>query len=157
EGHTAVILITTGIDTFSRITYDKAMKIVSSAGVPIFTIGVGNLWFKKYGDMAGADVRMTFLQAQNALKTFANLTGGAYFDMTFEGEIPGIMKNIAALLRTQYSLGYVPSNTRAEGKERKVKLLVDIDGDGKPDNDRLDLRYRERYIEAGGTPNGKKK
>ncbi|MGH9765293.1 MAG: hypothetical protein ACREDR_48985, partial [Blastocatellia bacterium] len=145
------------IDTFSRITYDKAMKIVSGAGVPIFTIGVGNLWFKKYGDMAPADVRMTFLQAQNGLGTFAKLTGGAYFPMTFEGEIPSIMKSIAALLRTQYSLGYVPTNTRAEGKERKIKLLVDLDGDGKPDNEKLDLRYRERYVEAGGVTNSKKK
>lgn len=50
EGHTAVILVTLGIDTFSRLTYDKAMKIVSAAGVPIFIVGVGNLFFKKYGD-----------------------------------------------------------------------------------------------------------
>ena len=33
EGHAAVILITTGIDTFSKITFDKAMKIVAGAGV----------------------------------------------------------------------------------------------------------------------------
>src|SRR5262249_29635202 len=157
EGHTAVILITTGRDTFSRITFDKTMKIVAGAGVPIFTVGVGNLYFKKYGDMLPAPTRMEWLQAENELKTFANLTGGAYMPMTFEGEIPSIMQNIANLLRNEYSIGYVPSNTRAEGKERKIKLEVDIDGDGKPDNARLDLRYREKYVEPGGATGGKKK
>jgi VWFA-related protein len=157
EGHTAVILITTGIDTFSKITYDKAMKIVAGAGVPIFTVGVGNLFFKKYGDSLPATSRMTWLQAENELKTFASLTGGAYYPMTFEGEIRTIMQQIDGLLRTEYSIGYVPSNTRAEGKERKIRLEVDVDGDGKPDNARLDLRYREKYIEPGGSTNGKKK
>src|SRR5262249_43727552 len=157
EGHTAVILITTGVDTFSKITFDKAMKIVAGAGVPIFTVGVGNLFFKKYGDNLPPTQRMTWLQAQNELETFARLTGGAYMPMTFEGEIPSIMQSIANLLRNEYSIGYVPSNTRAEGKERKIKMEVDIDGDGKPDNARLDLRYREKYIEPGGVTGGKKK
>jgi len=152
EGHTAVILVTTGVDTFSRITFDRALKIVSQAGVPIFTIGVGNLVFKKYGDNWPATARLTMLQAQNELNAFAQRTGGAYFPMTFEGEIPSIMKSIEALLRTQYSLGYVPSNTRREGKERKIKLEVDLDGDGKPDNDKLELHYRDRYVEPGGPP-----
>jgi Ca-activated chloride channel family protein len=150
EGHTAVVLITTGIDTFSKITYDKAMKIVEGAGVPIFTIGVGNLFFKKYGDNLPSTARLTWLQAENELNTFAKLSGGSYFPMTFQGEIPSIMQSIGALLRTQYSIGYVPSNTRQEGKERKITLEVDIDGDGKPDNKQLDIRYRERYLEPGG-------
>jgi Ca-activated chloride channel family protein len=149
EGHTAVLLITTGIDTFSKITYDKAMKIVSGAGVPIFTVGVGNLFYKTARLSGTQD--LTWLQAENELKTFAKLSGGSYFPMTFEGEIPSIMQSIAALLRTQYSIGYVPSNTRAEGKDRTIKLEVDVDGDGQPDNKILDLRYRERYTEPGGT------
>ncbi|HKV39480.1 MAG TPA: VWA domain-containing protein [Blastocatellia bacterium] len=155
EGRSAVLLITTGIDTFSRITYDKAMKIVEGAGVPIFTIGVGNLFFKKYESRMSEDLRSSFLQADNALNTFAKLSGGAYFPMTFEGEIPSIMKTIAALLRSQYSLGYVPSNTRAEGKERKIKVSVDVNGDGQPDDAKLDLRYREKYVEPGGNPKKK--
>jgi Ca-activated chloride channel homolog len=157
EGHSAVILVTLGIDTFSRLTYDKAMKIVSRAGVPIFIVGVGNLFFKKYGDNLPPESRMEFLQAQNGLNTFAKLSGGAYFPMTFESEIPQIMRSIAALLRGQYSLGYSPTNTRREGKDRKLKVDVDIDGDGTPDNKQLDLRYREKYIEPYDNPTIKKK
>ena len=157
EGHSAVILVTLGIDTFSRLTYDKAMKIVSQAGVPIFIVHVGNLFFKKYGDRLAPEARLEFLQAQNGLKTFAKLSGGAYFEMTFESEIPSIMRNIELMLRSQYSLGYSPTNTRREGKERKLKLDVDIDGDGVADNKQLTLHYREKYVEPDDNPTAKKK
>lgn len=157
EGHTAIILITLGRDTFSRITYDKTLKIVSRAGVPIFCVHTGNLFYKKYGDRLPPEVRMDFEQARNSLQTFARYTGGAYFPMTFESELPQIMQNIQALLRTQYSVGYSPTNTRREGKERKIKLDVDIDGDGQPDNKQLELRFRERYVEPDDNPNAKKK
>jgi VWFA-related protein len=152
EGHTAVILITTGIDTFSRITFDKALKTVSRAGVPIFTVGVGNLFFKKYEHRFPPEMRLTYLQAFNQLNAFAERTGGSYFPMTFESEIPGIMRSIEALLRNQYSLGFVPTNTRREGKERKIKLDVDVDGDGQPDNKRYDIRYRQSYVEPDDNP-----
>jgi Ca-activated chloride channel homolog len=160
EGHSAVILVTLGIDTFSRLTYDKTMKIVARAGVPIFIVGVGNLFFKKYGDdprRVSDEQRMSFLQAQNGLNTFAKLSGGAYFPMTFEAEIPSIMQSIQAMLRSQYSLGYSPTNTRREGKERKIRIDVDIDGDGQPDNKLLDLHHREKYIEPNDNPGTKKK
>lgn len=156
EGHTAVILITLGIDTFSRITYDKALKIVAGAGVPIYTIGVGNLFFKKYEHLFSPELRLTFLQAQNSLRAFAQRSGGMNFELTFEGEINSIMRSIAALLRAQYSLGYVPTNKRRAGKERKIKMEVDLDLDGKPDGDRLELNYRQRYIEPDDKENNKK-
>lgn len=157
EGHSAVILVTLGIDTFSRLTYDKAMKIVSRAGVPIFIVGVGNLFFKKNEDRLPPETRLEFLQAYNGLNTFAKLSGGAYFPMTFESEIPSIMRSIEGMLRSQYSLGYSPTNTRREGKDRKLKVEVDIDGDGAPDNKQLSLYYREKYIEPDDNPTAKKK
>ncbi|MDT5295892.1 MAG: hypothetical protein QOJ76_2772, partial [Acidobacteriota bacterium] len=111
----AVFLITTGIDTFSKINYDQARKITQNAGIPIYIIGTANMYFKKYGDMIPAEDglggatspgRMTFLQAQNTLRTFANETGGAYFPITFEGEIPSALQSINAMMRNQYSLAY---------------------------------------------------
>lgn len=155
EGHTAVILITLGKDTFSRITYDKTLKIVQRAGVPIFSVHTGQLFYKKYGDSGPPEYRLDVEQARNALQTFARYTGGAYFPMTFESELPAIMQSIQAMLRNQYSLGYSPTNTRREGKDRKIKVEVDVDGDGVPDNKALDLRFRERYVEPDDRP-GKK-
>jgi VWFA-related protein len=152
EGHTAIILITLGRDTFSRLTYDKTLKIVSRSGVPIFCVHTGNLFYKKYGDRLPPETRLDFEQARNSLQTFSKYTGGAYFPMTFESELPAIMQSIQAMLRSQYSVGYSPSNTRREGKDRKIKVEVDIDGDGVADNKQLDLRFRERYAEPDDRP-----
>lgn len=147
----AVILVCSGIDTFSKINYGQARKIAQNAGVPLYIIGTGNLYFKKYGDTLGAtdDLlgnpgRMTFLQAQNALGTFAKETGGAYYPITFDGEIPNALRSINALLRNQYSLGYNPGDRR-DGKQHKIVVRVDVDGDGQYDDKDYVIQSRQFY------------
>ena len=72
---------------------------------------------------------MTYLQAQNQLRTFAQMTGGRAWFPRFDGEIPGIMADVAVSLRNQYSLAYSPTNTSNDGKYRKIKVeLVAPDG-----------------------------
>jgi VWFA-related protein len=157
NARTAVLLISSGIDTFSKINYDQARKIVENSGVPIYVIGTGNLFLKKYDqyldpgrglEMYGIPDRMTLLQAQNTLKTFSDSTGGRYFPVTFPGEIPSVLQSISALVRNQYSLGYTPTNSRQEGKRRKIQVKVNL-GD-KVDPKLVVIQHRQSYIEAGG-------
>src|SRR6185436_8673769 len=91
----AIILVASGIDTFSKINYGEARKVAQNAGIPVYIIGTANLFFKKYEDrldavdsISGTPGRMTFYQAQNTLKTFASETGGSYYPVTFPGELP---------------------------------------------------------------------
>ncbi len=147
----AVLLIASGIDTFSKINYDKARKIVQNAGIPIYIVGTGNLFFKKYGDqlpatdmITGFPGRMTFLQADNTLKTFANESGGAYYPVTFEGELPKVLGSINAMLRSQYSLGFKPDDVH-DGKSHKIVVKVDVDGDGQYDDKAYVVKAREIY------------
>jgi VWFA-related protein len=147
----AVILVASGIDTFSKINYGDARKITQNAGIPIYIIGTANMFFKKYGDRLGAldDIgggpgRMTFLQAQNTLTTFAKETGGAYYPYTFEGEIPTILQSINSLLRSQYSLAFNPGDVR-DGKQHKLKVSVDTNGDGVYDDKELVIQARQFY------------
>src|SRR5580765_6257176 len=46
----AVLLVATGLDTFSKINMDQMRKIVQNSGIPIYIIGVGQLFIKKYAD-----------------------------------------------------------------------------------------------------------
>jgi len=149
----AVFLITTGIDTFSKINYDQARKIVQNAGIPIYIIGTGEKYFKLYSDQMGATDglmgattpgRMTMLQARNALKTFADESGGAYYPVTFQGELPKILQSINALMRSQYSLAYSVGERR-DGKQHKIVVKVDVDGDGKYDDKDYVVKAREFY------------
>lgn len=148
---TAMILVASGLNTFSKINYDKVRKITQNAGVPIYIIGTGNLFFKKYGDQLGAtdDLlgnpgRMSFLQAQNQLTTFAKDTGGAYFPITFEAEIPSALRSINALLRSQYSLGFNPGD-KHDGKQHKIVVKVDVNGDGQYDDKEYVVQSRQFY------------
>ena len=147
----AVILIASGIDTFSRINYGDARKIAQNAGIPIYIIGTANLFYKKYesqlpatDSISGAPGRMTFLQAQNTLKTFASETGGAYYPVTFEGELPNVLNSINSLLRSQYSLAFNPGDIH-DGKQHKLKVSVDVNGDGVYDDKELVIQARQFY------------
>ena len=147
----ALILIASGIDTFSKINYGNARKIAQNAGIPIYIIGIGNLFFKKYesqldavDSLGGMPGRMTWLQAQNTLKTFAKETGGGYYPVTFEGELPKVLGTINALLRNQYSLAFNPGEVR-DGKQHKLKLSVDVNGDGTYDDKEYVIQAREFY------------
>jgi Ca-activated chloride channel family protein len=150
----AVLLVASGIDTFSKINMDQARKIVQNAGIPIYIVGTANLFMKKYGDsmdpgrgtnIGGIPIdRMTFLQAENTMKTFAKESGGAFYPVTFEGELPSVLGSINALLRSQYSLGFKPDDVH-DGKSHKIVVKVDVDGDGQYDDKAYVVKAREVY------------
>ncbi len=147
----AILLIGSGIDSFSKINHSEAHRLVQNSGVPLYIIGTGNLFFKRYGDrlgptdtLTGIPGRMTFLQAQHRLTTFAKESGGMYFPVTFEGEIPGVLNSINALLRNQYSLGYNPGDQH-DGKQHKIVVKVDVDGDGQYDDKQYVVQARQYY------------
>lgn len=158
----AMILISSGIDTFSKINWGQARKIAQNAGVPIHIIGTSELFFKRFGDqldatddIAGNPGRMTMLQARNQLKTFAKETGGSYYPITFESELPAALNSINGLMRSQYSLGYNPGEIR-DGKTRKLLVKVDVDGDGVYDDKQYEVKSRQFYTPPGKTETGKK-
>jgi VWFA-related protein len=149
----AIILVASGIDTFSRITYDDIRKIIQASGIPIYIISTGNMFYKLYepylpptDSISGAPGRLTFLQAQNAMNTFAKESGGRHFPMTFESEIPSILNSIDVMLRNQYSLAFDPGETPKEGKKYKIEVKVDVNGDGIYDDKQFVVQHRPYYM-----------
>lgn len=145
----AIILVASGIDTFSKINFGEARKIVQEAGVPIYIISTGNLFCKKYCDqldpmrvMPGMPDRMSFLTATNQLNTFAKESGGVHFEMTFPSEIPSYLNSINSLLRSQYSLAYELDQPHEAGKKYKLEVKVDVDGDGNTDEKQFVVQHR---------------
>ncbi len=145
----AIILVASGIDTFSKINYDHIRRIIQESGVPIYIISTGNLFYKRYEQYLGATDgltgmpgRLTFLQAQNTMNTFAKESGGMHFPMTFEGEIPGYLNSINSLLRSQYALSYDLAEKHEAGKKYKLEVKVDVDGDGTFDDKAYTVQHR---------------
>jgi Ca-activated chloride channel family protein len=160
----AILLITSGIDTFSKINYDKIRKVIQNAGVPIYIIGTGKMFEKLYGDrlpatdaLDGTPGRMTFIQADNAMKTIAKESGGAYYPVTFEGEVPSAIQSINALLRNQYSLGYEIGERPRDGRRYELDVKVDVNGDGQYDDKEYIVQHRPFYNAPDDNPGKKKK
>jgi VWFA-related protein len=148
----AIILVASGVDTFSKTGYNEIRKIVQEAGIPFYIISTGNMFYKLYGEdldpsrtMPGMPDRLTFLQAQNAMNTFAKESGGTHYPVTFEGEIPDDLRSINALLRSQYSLAFDAGEKR-DGKKNILKVSVDVDLDGKYDDKDLVIQHRPFYF-----------
>jgi VWFA-related protein len=135
EGRKYIILIGSGRDTFSKITLDKILaKVKATPNVTIFAIGTGALAAELRGGMGGMGAgmaNMNTLQAQNQLKTFAQMTGGLYFYPMFQGELPDIFGTINNSIRNQYVVTYKPTNNKNDGSYRHVKVLL-VDNEGKP-------------------------
>ena len=160
----AIILVASGIDTFSKINFGDARKIVQEAGVPIYVIGTANMFFKMYEPflppednvVTGLPGRLTFLQAANQLKTFAKESGGAYFELTFPAEANAYVNSINALLRSQYNLAYDLNGPHEPGKKYKLEVKVDVDGDGTYDDKAYVVQARNFYLVPGEKSDSKK-
>ena len=125
KGRKAILLICTGFDTFSKLTYDQILKIVKSSDTVIYPVSI--LEFMTVRSPRGEDIGA--LQARNALDTIAKYSGGQAYFPRFEGELPGIFEQITGQLRLQYGLGFVPTNPAKDGKFHKLKVdLVDDQG-----------------------------
>ena len=122
EGRKAIVLVTSGIDTFSRLTYDKARKSLQESGVPVYSIGILQLT-RELAEARGANT-IDFLQGDNELRTFAKETGGQAFFPRFLAEMPNAFLAINQAMRNQYSLGYSPTNQTHDGKFRKITVQL---------------------------------
>jgi Ca-activated chloride channel family protein len=123
EGRKAILLIGTGLDTFSKLTFDKTRRQLQEAGVPIYTVSIlqiARIQAEAQG-MSGA-AELTFLQADNEMRTFSKETGGLSFFPRFVAEYPSVFRQIEEALRDQYLLAYHPTNTARDGKFRRIKV-----------------------------------
>jgi VWFA-related protein len=129
DGKKYIILVTTGVDTFSKLTLDKILKKVKSTkDVTIYPVSVG-FAAREYCEVHHCRTRglipvsnMDYLQADNEMKTFASLTGGRAYFPRFQGELPEMFNEIGADIRNQYSISYHPTNAKFDGTYRKLKV-----------------------------------
>jgi VWFA-related protein len=155
QGKKYVILVSSGRDTFSRVTLDQIIKkLKSTKDVTIYAISIGWQWREQMEarGRAGAITQVDWLQADNQLNTFAHLTGGRAYFPRFQGELPEIFHDVAADIRNQYSISYHPTNAKLDGTYRKLKVELQAP-DGGPlkvhDQKGKDVKYivyaREGY------------
>jgi VWFA-related protein len=135
EGHKYIILIASGIDSMSKLTFDKILKRVKeSQNITIYAISTGGLlreMTEGRGGMMSSMRDMSYLQADNEMRTFAQLTGGMWFEPKFSGELPDMVKTINENIRAKYQLVYRPTNPKQDGTYRKLRVVL-VDSEGQP-------------------------
>jgi VWFA-related protein len=135
QGRKYIVLIASGRDTFSRLTFDKILqKVKSTPDVTIFTVSTGGEMLamtEGRGGMRNQMHDMDYLQADNEMRTIAKLTGGMSYFPRFVGEMPDIFRQINQTIRSKYQLIYHPTNARQDGTYRKLRVEL-VDDEGRP-------------------------
>ncbi len=127
-GRKALVLLTDGGDEGSDETLANAVEAAQRAEVIVYVIMI-------------ADHSFSFLyqgNAMNAMRKLTDQTGGRVIDV---GDNPKKLRDafdqIGIELRSQYMIGYVPTNTATDGKYRKIEA--------KPINPDYKLQARKGY------------
>jgi len=139
EGQKYILLVASGIDTMSKLDLDQILKRVKAAhDTTIFTVSTGGFIETMRGES------ITYLQAENQMRTFSQLTGGMHFEPRFVGELPDDMRDINQNIRAKYELVYHPTNAKQDGSWRKIRVEL-VDDEGQPlrmqDEKKKPLKY----------------
>ena len=120
-GRRILILIGSGVDTFSEHTLDDVQKKIQADNVTVFVAGTGSAFRSSYDMYLDSSSRMTLHQAQAFLRMLADKSGGFAWFPSFSTAFPNVMNGIMQSVATQYRLVY-DTPVRGSGKLHKIKV-----------------------------------
>jgi VWFA-related protein len=134
-----ILLVTDGKDNpgpGKHFTFKKAFDYAVESGVQIYTIGLLDEPPKSHFFKKGLP------KEAEELKEFAEATGGkVYFPQSID-EIGTVTKEIAHDIRSQYLLGYYPTNSARDGSWRTLSVKVTPNGK----NQTVHIRHKRGYF-----------
>lgn len=116
----AIVVLSDGADTSSLVSFDDVLGLARKTGVNIYTVALQSRHASLRTEYAG---RKYFSESDYSMKALARETGAQSF-FPAPDELKGVYGTIASELASQYSIGYVPANTRADGRFRRVIVQV---------------------------------
>ena len=134
----ALLLISDGQDNASRYSLAQVRQRLKEADLQLYAIGI-----TRPGLSDKAELREQ-QRGQMILQELAQLTGGQAFFISTEAELEQATSRVALELRSQYSLGYTPTNRQRDGKWRKIKVRI-LPSAEMPS---VTIRVREGYFAA---------
>jgi VWFA-related protein len=133
-GRKAIILISDGEDTTSRVKMTEALIAAHQSDTVIYSIFNGEGGFGRLRNRGGGD--------SGTLRRLSEETGGNLFLVRGAGDFEKIFAQIEQELRSQYSLAYQSSNPNRDGKYRRIKII--------PRNPSLQITARKGYYAPNG-------
>jgi Ca-activated chloride channel family protein len=144
----AIILVTDGEDRNSYYSEKQLFDLLQESEVQIYVVGFVDELSKDGGFISKSPQD----KAKTLLEKMAKESGGkAYFPKN-PAELPSVARDISSELRTQYSIGYIPSNDKHDGTYRNIKVVVN---DGPGLQKRIPITRPGRTADSSGTSSQK--
>ncbi|MFQ5663225.1 MAG: VWA domain-containing protein [Terriglobia bacterium] len=108
-----LLIISDGVDHVSVSDFDTLLRDAQRADAALYFVG-----------LPCAEEKRDCRKAKRQMRKLASVTGGmAYFPTSIE-QVEALCKQIARDIRSQYVLGYYPTNRARDGSFRRVQVRV---------------------------------
>ena len=138
EGRKAIILLTDGDDTSSKVTYEQALTSIIKSGSVVYVISKARAFINDLGRYRGTAAKVfagptaqqagmyieRFERAERLMTDLAARTGGRIFSPLQDKEMKDVYGQVARELKNQYIITYIPKNLEHDGRLRHVKVFL---------------------------------
>lgn len=114
EQRKAIVILSDGMDTYSKASSGKALESALAVGATIYAVDMSSL------DIAGSAKH----QSAASLKEFAEKTGGRFVSTPGGPALRDAFSGIAEELGHQYTISYRPANKKHDGKWRTLDVKL---------------------------------
>ncbi len=113
-GRKAIVVITDGVDTGSKITRDKSIEASQRADTIIYSIFYQDA--AAYGPFGGGG------GGYAELARMSGDTGGRVFRVDRKYTLDDVFKDLQDEMRSQYSISYASTNTKRDGVPHEIEI-----------------------------------
>lgn len=150
QGRKAIIILTDGDDTSSKVTYEQALASMIRSGAIVYVVSKARAFITEINSQYGGKVGRIFGTANGAQRAVARLeraertmtdlsnrTGGKIFSPLRDDEMKDVYAQVARELKNQYIITYVSKNEVRDGSLRHIRVYLTRPG--------YSVRTRESY------------
>jgi len=138
EGRKAIIMLTDGVDSSSKVNYNQALGSIIKSGAVVYVVSKARLFINemnKYrgktgrifggGTASQADQIVAIMEGAEKLMTdLATRSGGALFSPLKDDEMKDVYSQVARELKNQYIITYMPKNEERNGQLRRINVYL---------------------------------
>jgi Ca-activated chloride channel family protein len=166
QGRKALLVVSSGLDTFSKANYQDALRAVHQSDVPIYVINLGHA-LQDHISMSprtGPYVIPDWKRAESELQAIATESGGRVYSPQNTYDLSGMYDDLMENLRVRYVITYKSTGGGDLNAPRTVRVelvnpttsdpLEIIDANGKPIRSKVFIE--DSYVPATAAMANKK-
>ena len=114
-----MVVITDGVDEGSRLPINEAVEAAQKADAVIYSIEYSDP--RSYG---GCSAIVSAAAAERRLHKMSDETGGHVYSVDRRNTLDEVFKELQDEMRSQYAIGYTPTNDNKDGTYRKLDIKL---------------------------------